>query len=140
VMSWRGMQGGITATRAGHQVIMTPTSHCYFDYPQIRDHGFASNDYRKYLPLEIVYAFEPAPPELSPEQVSYILGAQGNVWTEHMETPEKVEEMVLPRMCALAEVVWSQKGQRNWQDFQTRLEPHYGRFEASGLNYHRQTS
>lgn len=139
VMSWRGMQGGMTAARAGHEVIMTPTSHCYFDYPQVHDHGLAPNDYRKYLPLETVYEFEPSPPELSPEQASYILGAQGNVWTEHMETPEKVEEMVLPRMCALAEAVWSEQDQRNWPDFQTRLEPHYARFDASGLNYHRHT-
>jgi hexosaminidase len=137
VMSWRGMKGGITAAQAGHDVIMVPTSHCYFDYPQTRDPGHTPPEYHWYLPLETVYDFEPVPPDIEPDKIQHILGSQGNVWTEFMETPEHVEKMVLPRMCALAEVVWSEKEQRNWHDFQTRLLSQYARFDALNLKYHR---
>jgi hexosaminidase len=139
VMSWRGMKGGIAAAQAGHDVIMTPTSHCYLDYPQTRDPGRTPPEHHWYLPLETVYDFEPIPPDIKPDNAHHILGSQGNVWTEFMETTEHVEEMVLPRICALAEVVWSQKEQRNWNDFQTRLPSQYARFDALKLNYHRHT-
>jgi len=137
VMSWRGMEGGIVAAQAGHDVIMTPTSHCYLDYPQTHEYERVPREYRWYLPLETVYDFEPIPPEIAPDQEHHILGSQGNVWTEYMETTDQVEEMVLPRMCALAEVVWSEKTQRNWGDFQTRLLSHYARFNALPVKYYR---
>ena len=137
VMSWRGLAGGIAAAQAEHDVIMTPTTHCYLDYPQTRDPGRTPPEHHWYLPLETVYDFEPVPADISPEKAHHILGSQGNVWTEFMETPEQVEEMLLPRMCALAEVVWSQKEQRNWEDFTIRLSSHYARFDALNLNYHR---
>lgn len=120
VMSWRGMQGGIAAAQQGHDVIMSPTSHCYFDYYQSSspDEPLAIGGY---LPLEKVYAFEPVPAELTPEQSRHILGAQGNVWTEYLPTWDRVEYMAFPRAVALAEVVWSPADKRDYENFLDRL-------------------
>ncbi|PIE35015.1 hypothetical protein CSA56_05925 [candidate division KSB3 bacterium] len=105
-MPRRGMEGGITAAKAGHPVVMTPTSHCYFDYYQSFDLASEPNAIGQNVLLpETVYDFEPVPPELSPEQAYYILGDQGNIWTEYIPTPEHLEYMTLPRMCALVEAV-----------------------------------
>ena len=134
VMSWRGMEGGIEAAKEGHDVIMTPTSHCYFDYYQAdpEDEPLAIGGL---TPLKKVYAFKPTPGELSPEEAKHILGAQGNVWTEYIDTPEKVEYMSMPRMYALAEVVWSPEKARNWKGFVDRLNSHFKRLDAMGVNY-----
>lgn len=137
VMSWRGMEGGIAAAQAGHDVIMTPTAHCYLDYPQTRDPGRTPPEHHWYLPIETVYDLEPVPDEIPPEKARHILGSQANVWTEFMENTDHVEEMILPRLCALAETIWSPKESRDWNDFQARLNAHYARFDARGLNYHR---
>jgi N-acetyl-beta-hexosaminidase len=114
VMSWRGTAGGIEAARAGHDVVMTPNSHVYFDYYQgdslqepLAIGGFS--------PLERVYAFEPVPEELSPAEARHVLGGQANLWTEYIKTPEHAEYMLLPRMLALAEVVWSPADRRHWE-------------------------
>jgi hexosaminidase len=134
VMSWRGTAGGIEAARAGHDVIMTPTSHVYFDYyqgdPLQEPLGIGG-----FSPLERVYAFEPVPEELSPAEARHILGAQANLWTEYIKTPEHAEYMLLPRMLALAEVVWSPAGRRSWNGFTRRLPPHLARLDAAGINY-----
>lgn len=135
VMSWRGTEGGIDAAQQNHDVVMSPTSHCYFDYYQ-GDESMEPLAIGGFLPLEKVYKFEPVPAELSRKQVSHILGAQGNVWTEYIETAKDVEYMALPRMCALAEVVWSTKKQRNPDDFMKRMSAHYLRLDESGANYH----
>jgi len=128
VMSWRGMKGGIEAARQGHDVIMTPGSHCYFDHYQSTsaDEPLAIGGFTS---LEKVYSFEPTPAQLSQKEAQHIIGAQANVWTEYMKTPEKVEYMIFPRMMALAEVVWSPKENRNFQSFVGRLEPHLAQFE-----------
>lgn len=134
VMSWRGTQGGVEAARQGHDVVMTPTSHLYFDYYQ----GPAAQEplaIGGFVPLEQVYAFEPVPQELNEAERRHILGAQGNVWTEYMKTPEHVEYMVLPRLLALAEVVWSPAERRDWSDFMTRLPAQLRRLDRAGLNY-----
>lgn len=132
VMSWRGTLGGITAARAGHDVIMSPTSHCYFDYYQGQvDEPRAIGGF---LPLEKVYFFEPVPPELKPEEAIHILGAQGNLWTEYIKTPQHAEYMLFPRLLALAEVVWSPKT-KNWPDFQSRLTSHYDRLALREINF-----
>ena len=136
-MSWRSTEGGIAAAQLGHDVIMCPTAHCYFDYYQSADREREPQAIGGHLPLETVYAFEPIPPDLTTEQAKHILGAQGNMWTEYMKTPEHVEYMLLPRMCALAEVVWSQKACRDFKEFYGRLTSHYARFEAIGMNYRR---
>jgi hexosaminidase len=134
VMSWRGMDGGIQAAREGHDVVMTPTSHVYFDYYQgdtiqepLAIGGMAT--------LERVYDFEPVPPDLSAGDGAHILGGQGNVWTEYMKTAEYVEYMVLPRMLALSEVIWSPKELRNWVSFSRRLPTHLSRLDRWDVNY-----
>jgi len=134
VMSWRGMEGGIEAAREGHDVIMTPTSHCYFDYYQA-DPEQEPLAIRGLTPLEKVYSFEPVPEMLSAEDAEHILGAQGNVWTEYMATTDYVEYMVFPRMLALSEVVWSPADLRNWEDFVQRLPDHLRHLDALGVNY-----
>ncbi len=136
VMSWRGIKGGIAAAKQKHDVIMTPTSHCYFDYyqadPQTQPLAIGG-----FLTLQKVYSYEPVPQELSPEEAKYILGAQGNVWTEYMDNEKEVEYMAFPRACALAEVVWTAKDQKNWLDFLSRLQGFYKHLYALGVNYFR---
>lgn len=142
VMSWRGTKGGIEAAKQKHDVIMTPGHSCYFDHYQVKTKEEKANE-----PLAIggnttvadVYAYEPLPEELSAEEQQYILGAQANVWTEYMKTTDYVEYMILPRMTALSEVVWSSKDHRNWEDFSNRLEAFKLRYDALGLNYAKHT-
>jgi hexosaminidase len=134
VMSWRGEQGGIEAARQKHEVVMTPSDYCYFDYGQ----GNPSREPIHIccsLPLKKVYSYNPVPAELKPEEQGYILGAQGNVWTEYMKTPEKVEYMVFPRMLALSEVVWSPAEKRNYDDFLNRLPHHLALLDKQHVSY-----
>lgn len=133
VMSWRGTEGGIEAAKQRHDVIMTPTDFCYFDYYQSQDpdEPLAIGGY---LPLEKVYSYEPTPSELTPEEAKHILGAQGNLWSEYLPETSLVEYMVFPRACALAEVTWSPKEARNYDDFVSRLAPHLKRLDAMGVN------
>lgn len=134
VMSWRGMKGGIEAAKAKHDVIMTPTDFAYLDYGQ-GDPRTEPINIGGYVTLEKVYSFEPVPKELSDDEKKYILGGQGNVWTEYMKTPDKVEYMVFPRALALAEAVWSTPENRNFEDFQKRLSHHFARFDKQNVNY-----
>ncbi|MEZ4829941.1 MAG: glycoside hydrolase family 20 protein [Bacteroidia bacterium] len=134
VMSWRGTEGGIEAARQKHDVIMTPTQFCYLDYyqgdPAVDPLAIGGN-----LTLEKVYSFEPTPSGLSQEEENYIRGAQANVWTEYIKTQEHLEFMVFPRACAMAEVVWSPKASRDWEDFAARLAGHLKRLGVMGVNY-----
>ncbi|MEW6252413.1 MAG: beta-N-acetylhexosaminidase [Planctomycetota bacterium] len=132
VQSWRGMQGALAAATAGHDVISSPTSHCYLDYAQVQTPGEPTR--MGFLPLERVYEFEPTPRELTPEQARHVLGLEGNMWTEHAP-PARVDWQVFPRLCALAEVAWSPKQARNWPDFSTRLNAHCQRLAALGVRY-----
>ncbi len=134
VMSWRGTEGGIAAAKSGHFVVMSPGTHVYFDHYQV-DPGKEPLAIGGYTTLEKVYQFEPTPEELNPEEQQYILGAQANVWTEYMPTPEHVEYMVFPRVSALAEVVWSPKEKRNWNNFKERIPKQLKRYEYRGINY-----
>lgn len=133
VMSWRGTAGGIAAARAGHDVVMSPTSHCYFDYKQADTpsergaHGV--------IPLARVYEFDPTPGELDVRSARLILGGQGNVWTERMHTPAEVEYMTIPRICALAEAVWSPRSARDFADFRGRLGVHLPRLAQLGYRH-----
>jgi hexosaminidase len=135
VMSWRGTNGGIEAARAGHDVIMAPTSHTYLDYYQSRNTLGEPLAIGGFLPLETVYSFEPIPPELEPEHQARILGGQGQLWTEYMEGPKQVEYMAFPRLTALAEVLWSQKSRRNYADFLARLDEHLRRLSILDVAY-----
>ncbi|NNK82545.1 MAG: family 20 glycosylhydrolase, partial [Flavobacteriaceae bacterium] len=134
VMSWRGINGAIEAVKQKHDVIMTPTSHCYFDYYQ------SENDNEPiaiggFLPLEKVYSFNPIPNELNEEEAKYVLGAQGNIWTEYMKTSEHVEYMSFPRILAMSEVVWSKKDNKRYPDFVKRVEYFHKRLDALEINY-----
>ncbi len=137
VMSWRGTEGGIAAARASHDVVMSPSSHCYFDMKQSDSNDAPGATWAKPILLEKVYSYEPTPSEITTEQTRHILGAQGNVWTEHIPTEKDVEYMAVPRMCALAEVVWSPKELRDWADFKNRLKLHCERLDKLGVNYYR---
>ena len=105
VMSWRGEAGGIAAASAGHDVVMTPTSHCYLDYYQSRDHSAEPPGIGGFLALKQVYSLEPIPAKLDPSCQQHILGAQANLWTEYIPSLSHAEYMAYPRLCALAEVV-----------------------------------
>lgn len=135
VMSWRGTIGGIEASRRGHDVVMTPYSHLYFDYYQSEDQDAEPFAIGGFLPLDTVYSYEPVPPQLRDRDKARIIGAQGNVWTEYMKTGDHVEYMLLPRMLALSEVVWSPAEAKNYEDFLERIEWHLARFDALGVNY-----
>jgi hexosaminidase len=134
VMSWRGEQGGIEAAQMGHDVVMTPGSHCYFDHYQ-GDPSVEPPAIGGYTRLSKVYAYEPVPDVLNAEEAEHILGAQANVWTEYMPVPEHVEYMIFPRLAALSEVLWSPKEHRNWGDFSQRMTAQYQRYADLGINF-----
>lgn len=135
VMSWRGIQGGIEAAKQHHEVIMCPGTHCYFDHYQ---------GYQKTEPLAIggyttvqkAYQFNPIPSGLSTEEESYILGGQANIWTEYIPTWHQVEYMLLPRMLALSEALWTKMPQtgngRDFDRFLPRLLPQMNRLQKEG--------
>jgi hexosaminidase len=134
IMSWRGESGGIAAAKAGHNVVMTPGFALYFDHYQ----GPKENE-----PLAIggmttlseVYAYDPVPESLNPGEALRILGAQGNVWTEYMPTEEQVEYMAFPRALALAEITWSPRQNRVFDDFMGRLAPHLQTLDGLKVRY-----
>jgi len=134
VMSWRGFDGGIESARQGHDVVMSPVSHCYFDYYQANP-DFEPVAIGGYTTLKRVYEFDPTPPVLTAEEAKHVLGGQGNVWTEYIPTPEHAEYMSTPRMTALAEVLWSPKEKLDWDFFRSRLNQQFERFDAMDLNY-----
>lgn len=134
VMSWRGTSGAVQAAKEHHDVILTPGSHCYFDHYQSDDPN-EPVAIGGFLPLEKVYSFNPIPKELTKEESKYVLGAQGNVWTEYMKTSEKVEYMAFPRMVALSEVVWSSPESRDYENFKNRLINYQNRLDILKVNY-----
>jgi hexosaminidase len=134
VMSWRGIDGGIAAAQANHDVVMTPTTHVYLDYYQ-------SNDPAEplaiggYLPVDHVYSYDPIPDVLTPEQAQHILGAQCNLWSEYVSTPQHLEYMLFPRAIALSEVAWTPKARLDFHDFQARLLAHEARLTNLHVNF-----
>lgn len=133
VMSWTGEQGGIHAAKEKHQVVMTPGGWCYFDHMQSKNED--SVTIGGYTTVEKVYSYEPIPKQLTEEEGKFIMGAQGNVWTEYMAYPSKIEYMIFPRMSALSEVLWSPKEKRNWNDFEKRLLVQFNRYHLWKANY-----
>lgn len=134
VMSWRGFQGGIDAANLGHDVVMTPNSHCYIDYYQ----GPMNEEppgIGGYLPLSKVYDFNPVPPKLSAEAARHILGGQANLWTEYVPTISHAQYMTFPRLAALSEALWSPQEVRSWEDFSRRIQQFMKRYELMGINY-----
>mmetsp|Transcript_32396 Transcript_32396/g.91796 ORF Transcript_32396/g.91796 Transcript_32396/m.91796 type:complete len:539 (+) Transcript_32396:236-1852(+) len=156
VMSWRGTRGGVMAAKLGHNVVMTPTSHCYFDYRQSTRPDEPGAWYAM-LPIETVYEFDPMleplppPPEvvdgqpsaecvaaedvLNEKERGFILGGQANVWTEYISDEATVEYMLLPRLCAMAEALWSRRESKDWDDFRVRMDDLLKHFDVSGFGY-----
>lgn len=134
VMSWRGKDGAIAAAQAGHQAIMTPVSHCYFDYYQ-DDPASQPLSIGGLITLEKVYSFDPIPSELTAEEARFILGGQANLWTEYIPTTAHAEYMAYPRAIAMAEVLWTPREQRSWESFTERLARHVDRLEGLGVHY-----
>ncbi|MET7349452.1 beta-N-acetylhexosaminidase [Streptomyces mirabilis] len=137
VSSWRGYQGGVTAARAGHDVVMCPEQQVYLDHRQAAgpDEPVPIGYVRT---LEDVYRFEPVPPELTEAEARHVLGTQANVWTEVMEDPARVDYQTFPRLAAFAEVAWSAlpaPAERDFADFERRMAAHYGRLDALGVAY-----
>jgi hexosaminidase len=135
VASWRGMTGAITAARRGHDVVACPDDGAYLDYRQ-------SDSADEPIPVGIVltvadvYGFEPIPAELTKDEARHVLGGQANIWTEHMDSPRLVDYFAFPRLCALAEALWSTE-ERDHDDFAGRLDEHLARLDALGVEYHR---
>lgn len=137
VMSWRGMDGGIAAAKQGHDVVMAPGSHTYFDHYQSRDQGSEPLAIGGFTNVEKVYGFEPVPPSLTPAEAKHILGAQSQLWTEYIPNPRQLEYMAYPRLTALSEAVWSAKARRDYGNFMQRLPVHLLRLDALDVNYRR---
>jgi hexosaminidase len=133
VMSWRGEQGGIIAAKQKHEVIMTPGNYVYLDHSQTKNED--SVTIGSYTSVQQTYSYEPQSKELTAEQAKFIMGAQGNVWTEYMAYPSKVEYMIFPRASALSEVLWSPKEKRNVKDFEKRLQTQFRRYQLWKANY-----
>jgi len=122
VQSWRGIKGAIDAAKMNHDVIVSPTSHCYFDYP------VETTDVPK------VYSFNPVPDELTDEEAKHVLGSEGNMWTEY--APQNlVDYRLFPRLTALAEVLWTYPEERNYDDFASRLQSFYDLLDELNVNY-----
>ncbi|PRX39922.1 glycoside hydrolase family 20 protein [Salegentibacter salegens] len=136
VMSWRGFEGGWEASKQGHDVIMTPTSHLYFDYYQgSPDHEPVA--FNAFTPLHRVYEFRPVLDSMTVEQKKHVLGGQANLWSEYVPNEEHSEYMLFPRLAALSEVVWTPENKLNWEDFSVRIQKMMERFDIMGINYAR---
>ncbi|MBC7535210.1 MAG: beta-N-acetylhexosaminidase [Ferruginibacter sp.] len=133
VMSWRGEAGGIAAAKQNHFVVMTPERPLYLNWSQTKNEDSVTQG--GYNPLEDVYNYEPIPKELDLQQSKFILGAQGNLWSEYLMNEKKLEYMLFPRMSALAEVLWTPRNKRNWIDFEKRLPGIIERYKFQGTNY-----
>jgi hexosaminidase len=135
VMAWRGVEHAVTAARSGHDAVLTPTSHTYFDYYQARDTAAEPLAIGGFLPLDRVYAWEPMPAALEPQFQRHILGVQGQLWTEYMPTAKAVEYMAFPRLSALAEVAWTSAERRDFNAFRARLAVHLERLRILDVQF-----
>jgi hexosaminidase len=136
VMSWRGERGGTAAASAGHDVVMTPESYTYLDLYQAEDPAHEPRAIGGYLPLEKAYAYNPIPSDLPVNKTHHVLGAQAQIWTEYISTTEHLEYMAFPRLCALAEAMWTQPDNKDLDDFISRLQrSHLQRLDTLGVGY-----
>ena len=134
VMSWRGEAGGIEAAKQDHDVIMAPNTYVYLDYYQA-DPKTQPLSIGGFLPLWKTYSYNPMPASLTPAEAKHILGVQGNIWTEYIQTSDHVEYMALPRGAAVAEIGWSPQSLRNYPDFKQRMIQQFKRYDGIGWNY-----
>jgi hexosaminidase len=135
IMSWRGTEPGAKAAETGHDVVMTPTTYCYFDYQQVKDTQFEPSRCGGFIPIEKVYSLDPAPDSLSVTAREHILGAQANLWAEYMTNEAMVEYQALPRMSALSEVQWTQPDRKDYEAFKERLTRLTALFELYHYQY-----
>lgn len=135
IMSWRGVEPGSKATEAGHDVIMSPTTYCYFDYYQSENKDKEPMCIGGYLPVSKVYEFDAAPESLSETAKKHILGVQANLWTEYISTTNMVEYMILPRMAALSEVQWTPVAKKNFDEFVKRETHMTNIYDRCGYRY-----
>ncbi|MBR2637659.1 MAG: family 20 glycosylhydrolase [Bacteroidaceae bacterium] len=135
VHSWRGVAGGIEAAKQGHNCIMSPNSHLYFDYYQTKYVDDEPLCIGGYVPVEKVYEYEPVDSSLTAEEAKYIIGVQANLWTEYIPDFQRVEYMELPRMAALCEVQWCKPENKNYEDFKKRLLPLIDLYDIKEYNY-----
>ena len=135
IMSWRGSEPGAKAALLGHDVVMTPTTHCYFDYQQTEDPQFEPSRCGGFIPVEKVYSLNPVPDSLSAAAKLHILGVQANLWTEYVTNEEMAEYQALPRLSALAEVQWTQPERKDYEAFRQRLTRLTSLFECYGYVY-----
>ncbi len=134
VMSWRGVKGGIEAAKKGHDVVMTPGTHCYFDHYQ----GPQNEEplaWGGYSPLSKVYTFDPVVDTMTDEEAKHVLGGQANLWSEYISTESHSQYMIYPRLAALSEALWSPKELRDWRDFSSRITTMFSRYDLLGINY-----
>jgi hexosaminidase len=135
VMSWRGLDAAVIAARAKHDAILTPSGWTYFDSYQSRATEKEPLAIGGFTPLDKVYTWEPMPEKLEPEFQKYILGVQGQLWSEYLPDPKQVEYMAFPRLTALSEVAWTPTPRRNLDDFMTRLAVHLQRLKILDVNF-----
>lgn len=135
VMSWRGIEGGVAAARQKHYAVMSPGKPCYFDHYQSKNILQEPLSIGGYNPIDSVYAYDPMPKGLEIAERKYILGAQANIWTEYILNEKYLEYMFVPRMCALSEVLWTDKTKKNYPDFTKRLKQHTRLFDQLQINY-----
>lgn len=135
IMSWRGTEGGITAARMGHDVVMTPTSDMYFDQSQTLASQLEEIPVGGFINVMKVYSYEPLPASLTPEQQKHILGCQANVWCEYMPEERIRQYQILPRLAALSEVQWTMPERKNYKDFLKRLPKMLSIYDHYGYNY-----
>lgn len=137
VMSWRGDAGGIAAASEGHDVIMTPNSYgLYLDHKQGPDKNREPLSIGGYSTMEKIYGSDPVPQKLEESRRKHVKGVQGNVWTEYIETPNKVEFTILPRLFALSEIAWTDPAHKNWKEFsETRVARELARIDHTGTRY-----
>ncbi|MEW6236875.1 MAG: beta-N-acetylhexosaminidase [Candidatus Omnitrophota bacterium] len=136
VQSWRGMDGAVTASKLGHDVVSSPNPFVYFDYPQEEKQVSSKPDWMILTTMEKTYSFRATPPELTPDEAKHVLGAECALWTEH-SPQEQVDQQTFPRLCAYSETVWTPEKALDWQNFQKRITPHLERLAALGVDYYR---
>jgi hexosaminidase len=135
LMVWLGNEGAMTAVGSGHDVVMSQTSHAYFDYYATRDTKNEPHGIGGFLPLSKVYSYDPVLPQMTPDQAKHVLGVQFNLWTEYIPNGQHAEYMAYPRACAMAEVAWSQVANKDFSRFEKGLATHLARMDAYGVNY-----
>ncbi len=135
VMSWRGVEGGLQAAKLGHDAIMTPSTHFYFDYCQSDTPENEPLGIGGYIPVEKCYSYEPFTPEMTDDEKGHILGVQANLWTEYIKTPDHLEYMLLPRAAALSEVQWCLPENKSYERFLKSMKHYAEIYDALGYNY-----